>query len=359
VPDAKRAEALREGARILTICNACRYCEGYCAVFPALERRVSFSAADLNYLANLCHNCAECYYACPYAPPHEFAVNVPKTLSEIRVGSYRQYAWPGLAGEWLAPVAFLIGLALWIAIERGRGGSELPGAFYGFIRHGTMAGVFGAIALFALCAFLAGFVRFWRESGQSFAGLLDSSALRRATADALTLKYLAGEGRGCTYPDESRSRARWWFHHLTFYGFLLCFASTTVAAIYHYVFGWIAPYAYLSWPVVLGTLGGIGLLVGPAGLFWLKQRQDVATRAGQQNRLDIAFIALLFLTSATGLALLAFRETAVMPALLAVHLAIVLALFATLPYGKFVHAIYRAGALLRYALERSREEKTV
>jgi len=111
--------------------------------------------------------------------------------------------------------------------------------------------------------------------------------------------------------------------------------------------------------VALGTLGGIGLLIGPAGFFWLKQRQDAATRAGEQNRLDIALMALLFLTSATGLALLAFRETAAMPALLAVHLAVVLALFVSLPYGKFVHAIYRAGALLRCALEQSREEKRV
>lgn len=359
MPYSKVDEALHEGARILTICNACRYCQGYCAVFPALEQRVSFSAADLNYLANLCHNCGECYYACPYAPPHEFAVNVPKTLSEIRVASYRRYAWPVPVGAWLAPVSLLVGLVIWIATERARGGAKLAADFYGVIRHGTMAGAFGAISLYVLCAFLAGFVRFWRESGQRFAGLLDLSALRRAAADALTLRYLGGEGRGCTYPDGHRSRARWWFHHVTFYGFLLCFASTTIAAIYHYVFGWRAPYAYLSWPVVLGTLGGIGLLAGPAGLFWLKQRQDEATRAGEQNRLDVAFIALLFLTSATGLALLAFRETAAMPALLAGHLAIVLALFVTLPYGKFVHSIYRYAALLRYALEQSHEEKTV
>ena len=56
-----------EAQRILTICNACRYCEGYCAVFPAIERRMTFTPADVNFLANLCHNCAECYYACQYA----------------------------------------------------------------------------------------------------------------------------------------------------------------------------------------------------------------------------------------------------------------------------------------------------
>jgi citrate/tricarballylate utilization protein len=40
-----------------------------------------------------------------------------------------------------------------------------------------------------------------------------------------------------------------------------------------------------------------------------------------------------------------------MNALLIVHLGAVLALFLTLPYGKFVHGIYRTAALLQYAKE--------
>jgi citrate/tricarballylate utilization protein len=353
------ADALREGARILTICNACRYCEGYCAVFPALERRASFCAADLNYLANLCHHCGECYYACPYAPPHEFSVNVPKTLSQIRVASYRQYAWPAALGAWLAPITFLVGVAVWIGIERNHGGSSATADFYAIIQHRMMAGVFGAVSILIAVIFLAEFYRFWRESGEGFSELVRLGAVGRAAKDVLSLRYLDGEGYGCTYPDKSRSRLRWWFHQLTFYGFVLCFVSTTVAAGYHYVLLRRAPYPYLSWPVVLGTLGGAGLLAGPAGLLWLKRRHDAATRFDEQNRLDIAFILLLLLTSGSGLALLGFRDTAGMPALLAAHLAIVLALFATLPYGKFVHAIYRAGALLRNALERSREGRGV
>jgi len=65
---------------------------------------------------------------------------------------------------------------------------------------------------------------------------------------------------------ETRRPWRRWMHHCTFYGFALCFGSTTVAAIYHLFFGWIAPYAYTSLPVILGTVGGLGLLIGPAGL---------------------------------------------------------------------------------------------
>src|SRR5690606_32318320 len=44
-----------EVSRILQICNACRYCEGFCAVFPAMTRRLEFNKADINYMANLCH----------------------------------------------------------------------------------------------------------------------------------------------------------------------------------------------------------------------------------------------------------------------------------------------------------------
>ena len=64
-----------EVRRIMQICNACRYCEGFCAVFPAMERRRLFTDGDVSYLANLCHNCGACYHACQYAPPHKFETN--------------------------------------------------------------------------------------------------------------------------------------------------------------------------------------------------------------------------------------------------------------------------------------------
>jgi citrate/tricarballylate utilization protein len=105
---------------------------------------------------------------------------------------------------------------------------------------------------------------------------------------------------------------------------------------------------------VLGTLGGIGLLIGPAGLYALKRRRDPAIVDGKQDPMDVSFLALLFFTSLTGLLLLVLRQSAAMGWLLAVHLAIVLGLFLTLPYGKFVHGIYRSAALVRSALEAAR-----
>ena len=69
---------------------------------------------------------------------------------------------------------------------------------------------------------------------------------------------------------------------------------------------------------------------------------------------DSSFIALLFFSSLSGLLLLVFRDTPSMRVLLIAHLGIVMAFFVTLPYGKFVHGIYRFAALIRYALEQKR-----
>ena len=38
--------------------------------------------------------------------------------------------------------------------------------------------------------------------------------------------------------------------------------------------------------------------------------------------------------------------------MLAAHLASIMALFLTLPYGKFAHGIYRSAALIRFSVEK-------
>jgi len=357
-----------EGQRMASICNACRYCEGYCAVFPAIERRLSFEEGDLAYLANLCHNCGSCYYACQYAPPHEFQLNLPQLLADLRIETYKKYAWPDslaqlfqrngvIASVVLVACTTLLLLAMAFAVDRSvllAAHPDSEGAFYAVISHRTMAWAFGVVFVFVLIALGVGAARFWRDTQEQWRDLARPVPFGQSVGDVLQLKYLAGGGDGCTYPDERPSHLRRWFHHFTFYGFLLCFAATCVATVYHYGLGWKAPYPFWSAPVVLGTLGGIGLLIGPAGLLWLKRIRDPALAATRDGGMDVAFLLLLWLSAATGLALLAWREAPGMALLLALHLATIMALFLTLPYGKFVHAVYRFAALVRYHLERKR-----
>jgi citrate/tricarballylate utilization protein len=349
-----------EGARTLTVCNACRYCEQYCPVFPAMEERTAFARADLTYLANLCHNCGECLYACQYAPPHEFGINVPRTLAEIRVASYEDYAWPRpLAGMFRAHslltavmlVSVFSGWMLLLARSTVVPGQGVPprGDFYAVIPHGVMVALFGAVFAFVVLAIAIGVARFLHDASGRPEGLQPrTGAAWRALRDAVTLRHLHASGADCVSNEEERRPWRRWWHHLVAWGFLLCFASTCVAAVYHSVFRWTAPYAYASLPVVLGSLGGVALLTGCAGLWVVRAHRDGDLSDPAQNGLDRSFLALLFVTSFTGLALLALRDTPVMGRLLAVHLGAVLALFVTLPYGKFVHGFYRLAALWVY-----------
>ncbi|HUJ28122.1 MAG TPA: hypothetical protein VLW85_19005, partial [Myxococcales bacterium] len=220
--------------------------------------------------------------------------------------------------------------------------------------HELLVWMFGAVFAFSVLALGIGTIRFWRDVAPP--GRLEEgrgAALAEAASDALRLKYLdGGHGEGCNNADDAFSLWRRRFHHLTFYGFLLCFAATCVATLYHYVLGLRAPYALTSLPVLLGIAGGIGLLAGPAGLFWLHLNRDPQQGDPAQKPMDLGFIVLLFLASLTGLALMAWRDGAAMALLLAVHLGFVMALFLTLPYGKFAHAAYRCAALLKWAIEK-------
>jgi citrate/tricarballylate utilization protein len=203
---------------------------------------------------------------------------------------------------------------------------------------------------FACVALAVAGRRFWRGAP---AGALSAEAARETAGNALRLKFLdGGHGEGCNEADDRFTLWRRRYHHCTFYGFALCFAATCVATGYHYALGRLAPYPYASAPVVLGTAGGIGLLVGPAGLLWLNLRRHPQHGAPVAKTMDRGLAALLFGTSATGLALLAWRDTGAMGLLLAVHLGFVLALFATMPYGKFAHGVFRTVALLRWSIER-------
>jgi citrate/tricarballylate utilization protein len=349
-----------EVGRVLQICNACRYCEGFCAVFPAMTRRLEFGKADIHYIANLCHNCGACLHACQYAAPHEFAVNVPESMATVRGQTYADYAWPPAMGTLYRrngltlALATAAGLALFLLLALMKQGSlihaPLAGNFYAVFPHNLMALMFGIVFGFSMLALAIGVVRFWRNESP---GVSTAAAVAEASDDVLRLKYLGGgHGEGCNESDDAFTLWRRRFHHFTFYGFMLCFASTSVATLYHFLLKLDAPYALTSVPVLLGIAGGIGLLIGPAGLLWLNLHRHPGHGDARQKPMDRGFTALLFLVSLTGLALMAWRDAGSMALLLAIHLGVVMALFLTLPYGKFAHGFYRSAALLKYAIEK-------
>ena len=345
--------------RVLQICNACRYCEGFCATFASMTRRLEFTPKDIHFMANLCHNCGACLHACQYAPPNEFGVNIPQAMAKVRLETYTNFAWPRPLGvlyekNGLAlTMAVSLGIGLFflalLQVNQGLLNTNTDGNFYAIFPHNALALVFGIVFLGAIFAMVISSIKFWQTIASDPATLQAGSD---ALHDALTLKNLGGGHQaGCNEADDAFSLLRKRFHHLTFYGFMLCFASTSVATLYHYLFGWQAPYGYTSLPVVLGTLGGIGLVIGPVGLLYLNMKRHPLHGDKNQKPMDIGFITSLLSISITGLSLLAWRETSYMGILLALHLGFVMGFFLMMPYGKFAHGIYRSLALLQNAIE--------
>ncbi|MFM8555358.1 MAG: tricarballylate utilization protein TcuB, partial [Betaproteobacteria bacterium] len=211
-------------------------------------------------------------------------------------------------------------------------------------------------ALVALCI---GALRFVSDvkpaTGKVGAG---GAATAEALHDAFKLRYLdGGHGEGCHNEDDAWTRDRKRFHHLTFYGFMLCLAATSVATVMHYGLNIPAPYGWASPPKLLGITGGVMLVWGTAGLWRLRARRHPEHLEPSQRGMDQGFIALLFLTGATGLALMLVRTTQWMPIALCIHLGAVLAFFLTMPYGKFAHGVYRVAAMLRYSVEKRQPNK--
>jgi citrate/tricarballylate utilization protein len=347
------SDKIIEARRQIEICNACRYCEGYCAVFPAMTRIKAFADGDITQLANLCHNCRGCYYACQFIEPHEFALNLPAALAEVRQESWETHAWPqgvsqvfqrsgaALAAALVAGFAALFGAMTALRPESGEG-------FYAFLSHVAMVAIFLPAFLLPLAAMGVGLVRYWRAVGGQRLRLRHFWA---AVASAATLRNLSGgQAQGCNFEAEDRfSDKRRLFHQLVMYGFALAFASTSVATLMHYLLGMEAPYGLFSLPKLLGVPGGLMMCVGTIGLIWLKLRADPALGAKGVWGGEMGFILLLLFVAASGLLLYAATGTVLVAPLLALHLGSVLAFFLLIPFSKMAHGFYRFAALLREA----------
>jgi citrate/tricarballylate utilization protein len=367
------AEFLREAQRQLGVCNACRYCEGYCAVFPALELRGAIASGDLTYLANLCHDCRDCYTACMFTPPHEFAINIPKVFAEARVRTYEHYSRPRALGLFRHSVASTVAISLagivavWLAIAAFAGPGVLtvthrgPGAFYAVAPWLAIIVPAIALALYGAAVALAGAREFVRDIGGAPTaadaaapiprGAPSAAVIWQAALDAVTLRFLKGGGAGCYYPRERGSSQRRILHHFVAGGFLAALISTTIAAVEQDILGRMPPFPLLSLPVVFGVAGGVLLIAGTTGLLVLKMRSEAEPASAVMTAMDYAFLALLDLVAITGMLLLVLRDTRLMPSMLVVHLGLLAGLFITAPYGKFIHFIYRYLALARRAGE--------
>ena len=181
----------------MTVCNACRYCEAYCPVFQAMENRTSFAKGDLTYLANLCHNCGECLYACQYAPPHEFGINVPtyagrspaRIVRGVLLAPFHERHVPEHQRAAVARDGSIVSMiVVWLFTRSPNARSD----FYAVIPHDVMVGIFGLAGSLIVVSLTIGLARSMRIVQWSGASTGRPASYRRCPDSSSSARHRRG-----------------------------------------------------------------------------------------------------------------------------------------------------------------------
>ena len=352
-------DLFEEGRRQLTVCNSCRYCAGYCPVWPAMERRPLLTLQEQVHMANLCHDCRDCFTACMYTPPHEFDLNPPKVFTQIREYTYRKYIGPEVmhrvlesrGGTILAALLIFAYVAIVSVATGGTLFGRVGGDPYSVIGHTVIVASAMAASIFAIGAVLVGMARYWKDTHGSFGDLFDLGAWGTTLSLSARLKHQSGGEEGCAYEDNQPKANRKYAHQFIMYGFLFTFLATVSAWIMETFLGLYPPYPIISVPVGFGMVGGVLQVVGCIWALSAKKRSDHAQTTRGMLSADKALIWALLIVNVTGIFTTLFRETAAFGIIFVLHFAPVLMFFLFAPYTKFVHWVFRVLATYKDAKE--------
>ena len=153
---AHAALRLNAAQRVMGICNACRYCEGFSAVSPPSNAE-RFSPGKSRLSPTFAHNLFFGTYACPIRRHTNSPWNIPKLFAELPSSILRECARP----QTFFPRSLC---AHWSSCGSAKRDPGRRGDFYRVIPHSTMIAIFGLAAAFAIVMLVASVARFWRKS---------------------------------------------------------------------------------------------------------------------------------------------------------------------------------------------------
>ena len=276
----------------MQICNACRYCEGFCAVFPAMTRRLEFAQGR----RPLPRQPVPQLRRLPARLPVRAAARVRgqraardgagarRDLRRVRLAARARRAVPAqrpdaVRSRWRPALR-----CSWCWRRRATGTlwrRASAGDFYAVFPHNLMvSAVRAGVPVRGRSRWRSACARFWRAAatrdrrrGAGASAEAAHDALRAEVPRRRPRRRLQRGGRPlhalrggasttspstascCASPPRASRR------------------STTT------LFGWPAPYPLTSLPEAARHVGGVALLVGTAGLFWL---QPAAPSAAQR-----------------------------------------------------------------------------
>ncbi len=356
VPDKSfEKEAAKRGADTAWRCYQCATCSSVCQLAPPgspFPRRQMLLAqwGQADRLASdpavwLCHQCNDCTVRCPRdARPGD----VMQSLRSMAVERLAVPAWLGrLVGgaRWSWPLLFVLPLLFWIAVLYALGSlPDVPRVPIGqliyeeVVPHWLIYLVYIPVAGLVVLAAAASAWRFWNS--------LEGAKDRRGSFILAAIGALWEIATHKRFAKCEAAAPRRWGHFWLMWGFAGALVATTLAIV--------ALYLMHDYPLPLdhpfkwvGNAAAAMLLVG--GVLILGHRLKEGGQAGKSTAYDNFFLATVLLVVVTGvlseLGRFAFRPGLAV-GIYVVHLGSILTLFATFPYSKFIHFVYRTLALI-------------
>ncbi len=92
----------KELERVFDVCHGCRLCHDLCPSFGTVLRRIDeedgdvkgLNGGDWNQVTDECYQCKLCVAKCPYTPPHEWAIDIPRLLLRHKAARVRREGIP-------------------------------------------------------------------------------------------------------------------------------------------------------------------------------------------------------------------------------------------------------------------------
>ena len=338
---------VNEAIRQLSICNACRYCEGYCYVWDAIEMKFIIEPGYVEHLANLCHDCRDCYYACPYnEPDHAFKLNIPKTLGNVRMETYENFIRPKILKKVLQKEGIITLLTIIIIFIASLLYISSRFGIYNFYKIPVTSvfpvylfkGVSYFIYLYVAVLWIFEGVAYWNEINDG--KHMNSMGIFKAIYDAINHKNFWGGGTGCKIPSENNKYERPVAHMMVFFGFIIALISVL---FYPGIISGYAGYAYF--------IGSILLFAGSIGMIHIHMVDTKGLRSEKQSAIDYPFTVLLFFVGFTGILIPISVKTYIFNLNFLIHDVFILTLFILAPFSKFIHPLFRFLSLIKYRID--------
>lgn len=302
-----------------------------------------------------CHQCQDCSANCPRgAKPGD-------VIAALRALAIEQYATPRFAARWFRQPAFLpvifaipafVLLSLLFLFQVQMPAGPIIYKHYISEIYVEIAGVI--VAGLAVLVAAWGLLRFTLDLRlpQAGAAVDGPGALAVAPPSARDLgpEFLATATDVATHADFrvcGAEKTRAWGHLATMYGFPLLVFATALSFLYGLLGIDQQSRSLLDPMKIAGNLGGL-LVFGGISLLIYKRFRAQQGKWGVATYYDWLLLWLIFLNIATGFAMQFSRfagAATLAYSLYVVHLIVVFASFAYVPYGKLAHLYYRLAAL--------------